>query len=90
MNYYKAEIVTEILRTAYDTRCLSAARPRREAWARVLHGHTYRALLAWDRDEEVLSATEVHHVADALRIDFEELIAQVRLRGGLWLGPAPG
>ena len=90
MNYYKLEVVKEILRSKYDTRCLSAAKPRREAWARVLHGHTYRALLAWDRGEEILSETEVHHVADALRIDFEELIAEVRLRGGLWLGPTPG
>lgn len=89
MSYDKLEIVKKILRTKYDTRCLSAAGPRREAWARVLRGHTYRALLAWDRDEEILSETEVHHVADALRIDFEELIASIRSHGGLWLGPAP-
>lgn len=90
MKYYKLEIVKEILRAKYDTSCVSAARPRKEAWARALHGHTYRALLAWDRGEEILSETEVHHVADALRIDFEELIAGVRERGGLWLGPSPG
>ena len=90
MRYQKLEVVKEILRTRYDTSCLSAAEPRKEAWARVLYGHTYRALLAWNRGEEILSETEVHHVADALRIDFEELIARVRARGGLWLGPAPG
>jgi hypothetical protein len=90
VRYYKLEIVKEILRTKYDASCLSAAKPRKEAWARVLDGHAYRALLAWSRGEDILSETEVHHVADALRIDFEELIAKVRERGGLWLGPAPG
>ncbi len=90
MNYYKLEAVKEVLRTEYGARCVSVARPRGEAWARVVDGHSHLAMLAWDRDEQLLSEFDVHYVAIALRLDGDELTARVRANGGLWLGPTPG
>ena len=89
MNYYRLETVKEVLRTEYGASCVSVARPRGEAWGRVVGGHTCHAALGWDRDEQILSEFGVRYVADALRIDGEELIARIRGGGGLWLGPAP-
>lgn len=88
MNYYKLETVKETLRTEYDARCVSVARPRAEAWARVVGEHRHLAMLAWDRDELILSEIDVHDIAIALRINGDELAARIRAKGGLWLGPA--
>jgi hypothetical protein len=89
VNYYKLETVKRVLHTEYGASCVSVARPRGEAWARVVNGHRHLAMLGWDRDEQILSELEVHYIATALRVGGEELVARVRANGGLWLGPTP-
>ena len=90
MNYYKLETVKQVLCKRYDATSVSVGEPRGEAWERVASGHTYLALLGWDRDERVVSGFDVLYVASALHIDGEELTARIRAAGGLWLGPSPG
>ena len=89
MNYYKLETIKDVLRTAYDARCVSVEEPFKEAWMRRVDGHRHLAVLAWETNERIIAEFDLYYVADALRIDGAELIVRVRAAGGLWLGPAP-
>ncbi|HEX5136515.1 MAG TPA: hypothetical protein VFY93_06065 [Planctomycetota bacterium] len=90
MNYYKIEVVKEVLRSEYAADHVSAGpRPRTETWRRVAEGHDYRVFLAWEHGEEIVSERELRHAARGLAIAAEPLVDAVKARGGLWLGPSP-
>jgi hypothetical protein len=90
VNYYKLEVVKQVLRSAYAASQVSAGpRPRTETWRRVVEGHDYRVFLAWEHGEEIISEKELRHAALALAIAAGSLVDAVKAGGGLWLGPPP-
>lgn len=93
MEYYRLETVRESLRLDFGATLgpsRAAGRTRAEVWSREVAGHTYRAAVQWESNEELLSEEMVLSVAAALSIDPPaELLRRVKGRGGLWLGPGP-
>ena len=90
MNYYKLEALQDALSLEYGAERVSAGpKPRIELWRRRVEIHVCHAFLAWEHGEEILSERELSSVAEALRIPPGELLANVKARGGLWLGQTP-
>lgn len=90
MNYYKLEVVKEVLRSRFAAEQASAGpRPRTEAWRRVVGGHDNRVFLRWEHGEEIVSERELRYAARGLGIVAESLLEAVKAVGGLWLGPSP-
>ncbi len=90
MNYFKLEVVKDVLRTRYAAEQISVGpRPRTEVWRRVVGEHDHRVHLAWEHAEEIVSEWELRHAAGGLGIAAPSLIEAVKAAGGLWLGPSP-
>lgn len=90
MNYYKLEVMKQVLRARYGAEQLSIApRPRVEVWRRVVAGEDHRVFLRWEHGEEIVSEMELRYAAQGLAIGAESLVEAVEASGGLWLGPSP-
>jgi len=90
VNYYKLDAVRRVLEGEYGAARKSfSARPCVEVWTRIDQGHTYRAALAWENREWVLTEEEIVAVAEALELAPGKVLVSIQRQGGLYLGPSP-
>lgn len=92
MNWYKLDVVRDVLRRDYGAHVPPGGigRPNLEVWARKVGGHTYAAALSYKNAELLVSEDALLEAADALSVrPPHTFVDAVKTRGGLWTGPSP-
>jgi hypothetical protein len=67
VNFYKLEIVRDVLRVEHRARLVFTG-PRVEVWLRTLAGHRYTTFLTRQHDGDLVTEHEVPFAAEALAI----------------------
>lgn len=91
MNWYKLDVVRDVLRRDYGAYVPPSAigRPNVEVWARKVGGHTYATALSYKNVELLVSEDALLEAAEALNLSVRAFLDAVKARGGLWTGPSP-
>ena len=92
MNWYKLEAISDALRLDYQAELAPtvAGTPNVEVWKRSVDGEDYWAFLNYENQEFMCPEDSLVAAEEALCIRPPgELLANVKARGGLWMGPSP-